>query len=176
MASSYNNDDTFNVIEEHVKQALQADTKFASGGTLEIKKWEEEHRDDIGTYTEAQLPACSIEVNVSGVATDPTTDQLDYPYLAHVVIATGGGNLAQLRKDAKYFAARAVRVLQQQHYDDKQLSSLPADLDGGETGSVQVHVQSAEVMYGAMENNESVLRGLVDIVALVTVTYNIPED
>ena len=68
MASVYETDDTFNVIEEHIKQALQADTKFASGGALEIKTFEEEHREDVGTYGEHELPAISIEVNISGTA------------------------------------------------------------------------------------------------------------
>jgi hypothetical protein len=176
MASTFNNDDTFNVIEDHARQALVADTKFASGGDLEIKTWEEEHREDVSTYGEHQLPAASVEASVSGTPTDPTTDQVDYPYLLSVVITVGGGEVLQLKKTAKYYAARTVRILQQQHYPDKQLAGLPADLDGGETGAVQVLVQSAQVLVGETERNLNVLRGLVEVIALVNVTYNIPED
>ena len=35
--SAYNNDDTYNVIAEHVIEALQADSKLGSGGALAIK-------------------------------------------------------------------------------------------------------------------------------------------
>lgn len=176
MASAYNNDDTFNVIEEHIQQALVADSKLAAAGALEIKLWEEEHREDVGTYAEHQLPACSIEVGISGTPTIETLGQLEYPYLAHIVVVAGGGNSTQVKKTAKYYAARFVRVLQQQHRSSLQLAGLPADLSGAETGGVQVVVQSAQVLVGATERNLNVLRGLVEIFALVSVAYIIPED
>ena len=39
-----------------------------------------------------------------------------------------------------------------------------------------VLVQSAEALIGVSESNSNVLRGLVEIFALVSVTFNIPED
>ena len=176
MASEFNNDDTFNVIEDHIQQTLAADTKFASGGSLEINLFEEEHREDVATYTETQLPAISIEVNISGTPTDPTADQAEYAYLASIIITVGGGEVAQLRERSKYFGARAVRILQQQHDPDEQLKNLPADLDGGEIGAVIVLVQSVEVFVGEVGNNTNVLRGQVLIFAVVSVTFNIPRD
>mgnify|MGYP003654668634 CR=1 FL=1 len=177
MASTYNSDDTFNVVEDHIKQTLAADTKLTAGGSLAIVTWEQEHREDISTYEENTLPASSIEVGVQTAEDIAIGDLVDYSYLAHILVITRGGQtLALLQSEAKYYAARFVRVLQQQHYPDKQLTDLPSDLDGGEPGAVRVNVTSAVVNVGTSERNPNVLRGLVEIFAVVTVGIQIPED
>jgi hypothetical protein len=177
MASVYNSDDTFNVIEDHLRQTLEADTKLATGGDLAIVTWEQEHRDDISTYEEHLLPAISIEVGVQALTDIALGDLVDYSYLAHLLLITKGGQTqALLRAESKYYAARVVRVLQQQHYPSKQLTDLPSDLDGGEAGAVQVIVTSAGVNVGTSERNPNVLRGLAEIFAVVTVGIQIPED
>ena len=177
MASTFNSDDTFNVIEDHLKQALAADTKLTSGGTLEIKTWEQEHRDDVSSYTENELPASSIEVGVQTATDIAIGDLVEYSYLAHILLITRGGQtLSLLQSEAKYYAARFVRVLQQQHYPTKQLVDLPSDIDGGEPGAVRVNITSAVVNVGTSERNPNVLRGLVEIFATVTVGIQIPED
>jgi hypothetical protein len=176
MATDFNSDDTFNVIEDHIKQTLEADTKFASGGALEIKTFEQEHRDDIASYVSNQLPAISIEVAVQTLEDVAIGDLVEYGYLAHMLLITEGGQtIALAKQDAKYYAARAVRVLQQQHYPDKQLTDLPSDLDGGEAGAVRVIVTSATVDVDS-ERNPNALRGLAEIFAVVTVGIQIPED
>ena len=177
MATIYNSDDTFNVIEDHIKQALAADTKFAAGGQMEIKTFEQEHREDVSSYTEIELPAVSVEVGVQTADDIAIGDLVEYAYLAHVLVVTQGGKTtALLQSDAKYYAARVVRVLQQQHYPDKQLESLYDDIDGGESGAVRVNITSATVNVGTSERNPNVLRGLVEIFAVVTVGIQIPED
>lgn len=177
MTSIYNSDDTFNVIEDHVKQTLAADTKFASGGQMAIATFEQEHREDIGTYTDVELPAISVEVGVQTAEDIAIGDLVDYSYLLHVLVITKGGKTeALLKADAKYYAARVVRILQQQHYPDKQLTSLPDDIDGGEPGAVRVNVTSAVVTIGTSERNPNALRGLAEIFAVITVGIQIPED
>ena len=177
MTSTYNSDDTFNVIEDHIKQTLAADTKFASGGQMAIATFEQEHREDVGSYTEVELPAISVEVGVQTAEDIAIGDLVEYDYLAHVLVVTEGGKTdALLKADAKYYAARVVRVLQQQHYPDKQLTSLPDDIDGGEAGAVRVNVTSAVVNVGTSERNPNVLRGLAEIFAVVSVGIQIPED
>ena len=174
---AFNTDDTFNVIEDHLKQTLEADAKLTTGGTLAIATWEQEHREDVSTYTEIELPACSIEVGVQTAEDIAIGDLVDYSFLAHILIVTAGGQtLSLLQSEAKYYAARFVRVLQQQHYPDKQLTDLPSKIDGGETGAVRVNINSATVNVGTSERNPNVLRGLVEIFALVTVGIQIPED
>ena len=177
MASDYNSDDTFNVIEQHIVQAIQADTKLGTGGDLAIATFEQEHRDDLSTYGDNQLPACSVEVVVQSLEEIAIGDHVEYGYLAHLLIITGGGKTLQLmRADIKYYAARVIRVLQQQHYPEKQLVGLPDDLAGAEIGEVMVTVSSTVVDAGATEQNPNALRGLAEIFAVVTVGYTIPED
>tara|TARA_Y100000310_G_scaffold297406_1_gene330387 strand:+ start:2371 stop:2904 length:534 start_codon:yes stop_codon:yes gene_type:complete len=177
MTSAFNSDDTFNVIEEHIKQTLAADTKFAAGGTLEIKTFEQEHREDASSYGENELPAISIEVGVQSQEEVAIGDLVEYQYLAHILIVTTGGQTQKLlQTELKYYAARATRILQQQHYPTKQLTSIADDLDGADAQGTKVVVQSATVNVGATERNPNVLRGLAEIFAVVSVTITLPED
>ena len=63
--SAFSSDDTYNVIAEHVIEALQADAKLGSGGALAIKKWEQELRESAGDYNENELPAVAVTVDLS---------------------------------------------------------------------------------------------------------------
>ena len=178
--TTYATDDWLNIVEEHVKEALQADAKLGTGGDLEIKTWEEEHRQDLGTYEEHFLPACSIEVTIGAPATDPTMGQDEFAFGASLLVvvggSSGGAKLSQVKKNAKHYGARVLRTLMQQQQSGKQLADLPADLSEGEVGAVRVAVQSVEPFAGTSERNQSVLRGWVEILALVFVTFNVPED
>ena len=176
MASDYNSDDTLNVIEDHLIQALQADAKLGASGALEIKTWEQEHRDDISSYMENQLPAVSVEVGIQPPQDITIGDHVEYTYPATLLLVMTGGNLSTQRKDLKYRLARIVRVLQQQHYPSKQLVSLPDDLDGADPQGVQVVVESVFAAMGESERNPNVLRGFAEIAARVHVALTIPED
>ena len=178
MTTVYNSDDTFNVIEDHIRQALVADTKLGSGGQMEIKTFEQEHRTDLASYNDNQLPAVSIEVGVQSLEDVAIGDLVEYQYLAHIIVVTEGGKTAALIKsDSKYYAARVARVLQQQHYPDAPMAAnLPGDLDGGELGAVRVTVSNVAHDVGSSERNPNALRGLVEIFAVVAVGFQIPED
>ena len=178
MTTVYNSDDTFNVIEDHIKQALAADTKLATGGQMAIATFEQEHRTDLSSYMDNQLPAISVEVGVQSFEDVAIGDLIEYQFLAHIIVVTAGGKTAALIKaDAKYYAARVARVLQQQHYPDAPMAAnLPGDLDGGEPGAVRVTVSSVAHDVGSSERNPNALRGLVEIFAVVTVGFQIPED
>jgi len=177
MASDYNSDDTFNVIEDHLIQALQADAKLGTGGALEVATWEQEHRNAISGYNENELPAISVEVGIAPAELLAIGDRMAWHYPTGIYIVITGGTLAYQKQTVKYFAARVVRVLQQQHYPDKQLVSLPDDLDGADTGDVMVNVEGVEILAGAPdEERPNVLRGYAVISADISVTYVIPED
>ena len=177
MASSYNSDDTWRVVEDHVRQAIQADTKLGSGGDLEIKSWEEQPREDFNTYQSNLLPACSVNVEHQAVPEDVAIgDHVDYVYATTIILVFGGGEYQTVIGSAKYTAARVVRVLQQQHHSGKQLVDLPSDLDGGQTGEVEVQVSNVDVSAGNLESNPTTLRGYVEITALISVGFIVPED
>ena len=173
---AFSNDDIWNVIEQHIVEALQADAKLGTGGALEIATWEQELREDVGTYQSNQLPAVGVEVigqsapDVIGIG-----DTVDYTYQAIVVIATTGGTLATVKADTKYYGSRAVRVLQQQHYPDKQLNNVTAAIGSAETGTVLVVVTNVDYGAGIAESSNA-LRGLIEISASVRISLTISED
>lgn len=173
---AFNNDDIWNVIEQHIVEAMQADAKLKTGGALAIATWEQELREDVGTYQSNQLPAVGVEVlGQSAPEVVAIGDTVDYIYDAMIVMTTTGGTLPQVKKDTKYYGARAVRVLQQQHYPDKQLNNVPAAIGGADPGSVLVTVANVDFGAGTVENS-NVLRGLIEISASVRISLIISED
>lgn len=176
MAETYANDNTWNVVEDHVILALQADTDLKAGGGLAIATWEQELPEDAGVYQANLLPAVAVEViQQRGEADIGFPDRVDQTYAVVVVVVVAGGELRQVKLRTKEYLSRVVRVLQQQHHTSKQLSGLPAALSGGETGSVRVWLTNATLMAGHLESGGG-LRGIAEISADVVVGMCLPED
>ncbi len=172
--SAYNNDDTYNVIAEHVIEALQADSKLGSGGALAIKKWEQELREDAGDYNENELPAIAVTVDLSE-QDEVRVDQDRTVFLALIMIYTSGGRAITVRKNIKYYAARVERVMQQQHYTSKQLSSVTADLADAQAGSVIVEKRDTALVSGSIEEAGG-LRGIAALTFAISIDFTITED
>lgn len=171
--SEYGSDDTYNVIAEHVIEALQADPKLGTGGDLEVKTWEQEPREDASLYDEHELPAVSVTASLSGEDVVALDDRMEYGYQVLIEVVVGGGVLRTVIQDAKKYAARVERVMRQQHLPDKQMSDLPADLDGGVPGSVEVSSPNTVIDGGAV--NE-VVRGVAITSVSLAIEIDMPED
>ena len=171
--SAFSNDDTYNVVAEHVIEALQLDTKLGSGGALEIKLWEQELREDAASYNDNELPAIAVAVRIGGEDVISIGDRLEDGFIATIMTITGGGRLREIVQEAKRIAARVERVMRQQHLPDKQLNDLPADLDGGVTGSVEVSNPSTEADGGEVDDS---LRGVAVTTVSIAVEIDMPED
>ena len=172
--SAFNSDDIYNVIAEHIIEALQADSKLGTGGTLSIKKWEQELREDAGDYNENELPAVAITVDLSE-QDEQTNDQDRVVYLALIMVYIQGGRLITTAKNIKYYAARVERVMQQQHYTAKQLSDVTADLVDAQAGSVVVTKRDTAIGSGAIGDSQS-LRGVAALSFAVSIDFTITED
>lgn len=179
--SAFDNDDTYNVIAEHVLEALQADAKLGTDGDLEIATWEQELREHAGMYNDNELPAVAATIHLGSQEVVTLGDRLENGFGGLIMVYTTGGQLRDTVQLAKRIAARIERVMQQQHLPDKQLSDLPTDLDGGEPGSVVVAIQGTQigggnVPIGETEDDGTVLRGVAAINIGINVEINMPED
>ena len=172
--SAFNSDDTYNVIAEHVIEALQADAKFGSGGALAIKKWEQELRESAGDYNENELPAVAVTVDLS-TQDEIRQDQDRTVYMALVMLYAAGGRLLTVQKNVKYYAARIERVMQQQYYTAKQLASVTADLADAVSGSVVVEKVTTEIGAGAFGESQTP-RGVAALGFAISIDFTITED
>ena len=122
--SAFQSDDYYNVIAEHVLETLQADSKLADAGALDVKTWEQELREDAGDFNSNELPAVSVTCDLSSV-----------------------------EETVKSFAARVERSMNQQEAETKQLSDVTADLLESISGSVQVTPVGTVIGGGPVEGN-----------------------
>jgi hypothetical protein len=173
---AFSSDDTFNTIAEHVQTALQADAKLGAAGALEISLWELETREDAAKFGDNQLPAVSIEC--LGLAdTDETTvpDGLACYFPVSIWVTTSALERQRRRQIVKKYAARILRVMEQQEDPAKQLDNLPAALDWAESGSVVVVVDSVSVAEGQVEGS-NLFRAVAEVVCLVKIDFTITGD
>ena len=163
MAESYNSDDVWNLVEDHLVRALQADKKLKAGGALAVKTWEKELPEDAGVYQQNLLPAVAVEV-VAQTAEEEVgyPDRVRQRYQAVIAAVVTGGELGQVKERAKGLAARIIRTLQYQHHPACQLDNLPAAVEGAEAGSVVVSLLTAEVGGGRLASGGG-LRGIAEI-------------
>ena len=171
--TAFQTDDNYNVVAEHVIEALQADTKLAAAGPLEIKTWEQEFRDSAAAFNANELPAVAVSCDLSG-QDEASTEEDRRLYVATVWVVTGGERLKNMLQTVKAYAARIERVMQQQHADTKQLSDVTTDLLEAVGGSVVVTILSTAIGGGAVENNP--LRGVAVMTFGVSIDFTITID
>ena len=181
MADTYASDNTFNVLEEHVIHALQADADLGTGGPLAVTTWEQEVKADAGQYADVELPVIAVscetvtEGESEGVGV-PEGMTLSFP--VQIWWIDTAAEEKRRKQKAKESLARIVRVMLQQHLPSKQLKlssgeKLPSSLDWADSGSVSVQLVSAAFDDGQI-NNVFRTVGLVEVV--VSVDFQITGD
>jgi len=174
MASDYASDDYYNVLADHVVQALQADAKLGpgSGDALEVTTWEEEFRGDAAKYNANELPAVAVECGLS--SRDPAAVGTDMKVFAVTVfVVTGAGREQLVDRTAKHFAARIERVMEQQDDPNKQLADVTADIDNAKAGSVTVSSLATAVGGGVLGGT---MRGVAVLNFAIGLKFSIAND
>jgi hypothetical protein len=171
--TAFQTDDYYNVIAEHVIEALQADAKLTDSGTLDVKVWEQEFREDAGEYNANELPAVAVSCDLS--SQDEANTQTDRRlYAVTVWVITKGSRLQNATQEVKAYAARIERCMQQQHATAKQLSDVTTDLLEAVSGSVVVQSLGTAIGGGAVE--DSTLRGVAVLTFGVSIDFNLTID
>ncbi len=172
--SSFNNDDYYNVIAEHIIEALQADAKLGTGGDYAIATWDAEFRDgDASVYNANELPAVAVAVDGAG-AEEQNLNADTETFSASVLVITTGGRIQTVSQDVKKYAARIERVMKQQHITSKQLASVTGDIANTVADSVVVKKQAAAIGAATLAGNT--LRGVASLVFSVEIDFQIVED
>jgi hypothetical protein len=167
--SAFSSWDTYNIIAEHIIEALQTDTELATSGSLEIQTWEAETRETSSEYNDNELPAVAVEVVHSSGEINPLSKLQRGEYSAVVLVTTGGqAVLETVKQQAKRIAARVERVLRQQNRPSKQLEDVTTDLEGAFADSVTV-TNVATLNDGGVVNN--VLRGAAAITCEIQIDF-----
>ena len=172
--TAYQTDDIYNVVPEHVIEALQADAKLGSGGALAVKTWEQEFRATAAEYNANELPAVAVTCDLAGV-TAVSTGELTRAFMVTVWVVTEGGRKTATEQTVKAYAARIERALQQQHDSGKQLSNVPADLLDGIDGAVQVEPLGTAIADAAVQGSNA-RRGVAVQTFAVSVDFTITID
>lgn len=167
--SVFSNWDIYNVIAEHVIEALQADSVLGSGGGDEIATWDAETRETAAEYNDFELPAIAVEVIHSGQEINPLSLHTTAVYGATMWITTGGdATLETVKQTAKRIGARVERTMRQQNRPAKQISDLPTDLEGAATDGVKVTNLQFDVDGGVINN---VTRGIGRVICEITIDF-----
>lgn len=170
--TAYQTDDYYNVIAEHVLEAIELDTKLADAGALDVTTWEQELRDN-GMYNENELPCIAATCDFS--AQDEAALGADRRVFAVTVwVITDGGRKTNVEKSVKAYAARVERVMQQQHDPTKQLSDVTTDLLESVPGSVVVQALGTAITEGPVEGNA--IRGVAVLTFSVSIDFTITID
>ena len=119
MASVFNPDDYLNVVADHIIQTLQADPELASGGSLEIKKWEQEIREDAASFNDIDLPAVSAAAAETHETLDGFGGRMSVEFPCQVIVTTAGGTEIDVAQEAKRIGSRVVRAVRQQDHPAK---------------------------------------------------------
>lgn len=164
--------DWLNVVEEKLLATLQGDSELGTGGSLEIKTWENEAREDAGQYQGRELPAMSCDVSLLGDGSSEPLGANIRIFRAQVLFVTEAGGKDRRKTVAKQIAARVGRVMDLQIYPDNQLSNLPAALEGGVGGSVFCNLETGVVEQGEVGN---LMRAVGVLLVAITVQIITPE-
>lgn len=170
--SAFANDDTYNVVAEHVIEALVVDVKLKAKGALAITTWEQEFREDVEQYNDNELPLIAVTCDLSSQE-EENTQQDRTTFVTTVWVVTGGGRLQNVTQSVKHYAARVERVMQQQHDTSKQLASVTADLADAQAGSVAVNKIGTAI--GGGPAGES-FRGVAVLTFGVSIDFTITID
>lgn len=171
--TAFQTDDYYNVVAEHVIEALQADTKLADAGALDVKTWEQELRDDAGSFNANELPAISVTCDLSSVEVTGT-QEIRKLFAVTVWVVTDGARQQNAAQAVKAYAARVERVMNQQDAESKQLSDVTTDLLESIAGSVQVAPVGTAIGGGPVEGNR--LRGVAVLSFAVSIDFTVTID
>lgn len=158
--TSYANDDLYNIGAEFVIKALQEDTALGSGGAYEVNLWEQEHREDFGTYMEYQLPAISTEVAFSSQSVEQISGVTQVALLGSVVVVREAYDLPTLKSDLLEHTARVERCLTQQYLPTRQMARMPEVIGGAEKGTLTCNVADLDLTVGELAHR---FRGFAEI-------------
>jgi hypothetical protein len=171
--SSFQTDDYYNVVAEHVLEALQADAKLGTSGALEVKTWEQELREDAGDFNANELPAVSVTCDLSGVEVTGT-HSIRKQFSVTIWVVTDGARMQVAAQTVKAYAARIERCMNQQDAESKQLSDVTTDLLESDGGSVQVAPVGTVIGGGPVEGNH--LRGVAVLSYAVSIDFTVTID
>jgi hydroxymethylpyrimidine/phosphomethylpyrimidine kinase len=173
VAETYDNDDTWNVVADHVLRALQQDAVLM--GELAIATWQQELPEDAAVFQANLLPAVAVETEGwQGATVEALTELVEHSYQVALAVVVTGGELGVVMADTKRYIARALQVLEQQHLPSKQLDGLPSAIEGAEPGSVRLDVSGATVLGEMLEGKG--LRGLAQATVNVHLRVVVPTD
>ncbi|MAH47776.1 hypothetical protein CMI37_18285 [Candidatus Pacearchaeota archaeon] len=158
--TSYANDDLYNIGAEFVIKALQEDTALGSGGAYEVNLWEQEHREDFGTYMDYQLPAISTEVSFSSQSVEQISGVTQVGLLGSVVVVREAYDLPTLKSDLLEHTARVERCLTQQYLPTRQMARMPEVIGGAEKGTLTCNVADLDLTVGELAHR---FRGFAEI-------------
>ena len=166
-------DDYYNVLAEHVLEALQADVKLADAGALDVKTWEQELREDAGEFNSNELPSVSVAVDLSTVEVTGT-QQIRRQFAVTIWVVTDGARQKNAAQTVKAYAARIERAMNQQDAESKQLSDVTADMLEAISGSVQVAPVGTAIGGGPVDGNR--LRGVAVMSFAVSIDFTVTID
>ena len=172
--TAFQTDDWYNVVPEHVIEALQDDTKLGTGGTLAIKTWEPEFRDGADEYNENELPALAVTCDLAGT-TAVALEQLTRAFVVTVWVVTDSGRKKNTEQSVKAYAARVERAMQQQHDASKQLKDVTTDLLESIATSVQVEPVGTAISDDAVQKSNA-RRGVAVLTFAVSIDFTITID
>lgn len=147
-STSYSGDDLYNIAAEFVIKALQEDTEMGSGGDYEVNTWEQEHREDYGSYMDYQLPAVSAEVTLSSQSVEQISGETQVGILGTVVVTREARDLPTLKSDLAEHSARVERMLVEQNLPTRQMARMPEVISGADGGTLAVNVLDIETTVG----------------------------
>ena len=173
MASIYSPDDYLNVVADHIIQTLTLDAELGSGGSLEIKNWEQEIREDAASFSDYELPAVSATTTGTAEELEGFGGRMTVEFQCAVVVTTAGGKEADVAQEAKRIGSRVVRAVRQQEMPAKEFAGLPADLEGAIAGDLQVSEPRMVADSGTVNSN---LRGSAVITFNITIEIIMPVD
>ena len=172
--TAFQTDDYYNVIPEHVIEALQLDTKLAADGALEVKTWEAELRAN-GLYNENELPGVAVSSEFS--SQEPASTGSDRRvFVVNIFIITDGGRKTNVEQSVKAFAARIERAMQQQSDPTKQINGLTADLLESVPGSVIVQALGTSISDPEGQVSGNAIRGVAVMQFSVSIDFTITID
>lgn len=170
--TAFQTDDYYNVIAEHVIEALKLDAKLTDSGALDVKMWEQEFREHAGEYNTNELPAVAVSCDLSS-HDEASLAEDRRVFVVTVWVVTDGGRKTNVEKSVKALAARIERAMQQQHAGTKQLNDVTTDLLDSVGGSVVVAPLGTAIGGGPVGET---LRGVAVLTFGVSIDFTIIID
>lgn len=141
-----------NIVEDHIKTTLSADSVLGGSGDLKITTFEAERRESVDEYMSHEMPVCVIEVEMSSEEKVTIGGEFEHSFLGNVYLICEAGAATRRRELVKNIAAEVERVLRKQVTSTENMSYLAAAVTGGEEGSVETEVAGTAIQGGEGEH------------------------